>query len=158
MTGGALRRFRDWRRAGESGAVAIYRHPRFAFWFYLTVIVLFFLFWKLLGVLFGLVTLPFSLAQWRRALILTADEMIYRPQLGPIHRFAFRDIRGLRVIPLADSDALLGSGIRLQPGIEILLANGEKFSCSLESTQWRDSLDRLSKATGQQIDMGRYKF
>jgi hypothetical protein len=149
---------RSWRHAGEQGAVVIYPYRgqnRLALclvWAILLILIIDrqpTLRHPAVWVTSFAVPATYIFAQRRRALILTADEVIHRPAVAQPTRVPFDVILTIR--PAAVDVLTLFLRPMMCPGVVLELANGETYSFPLGSRHPREALATLSKATGKEI-------
>ena len=141
---------RSWRHAGEHGAVVIYpyRSRNTLTWFLVWTILLVALQNSIFWVAFVAVTATSILAQRRRALILTSNEVIHRPAVAQPTRVALGEITTIRAAHMGGPDLL---GPRVVPCVVLQLSNGETCIFPLEAQHPKEALAALSEAAGKEV-------
>jgi hypothetical protein len=90
-----------------------------------------------------------TMAEGRRAIVLTQAEVIYRPPLGRPIRTPIAGIQSIRRTRVTVSYGLQPSRV---PGVVMNLVNGEVVALPLDFKKQDDLLLRLSAVTGKAIE------
>lgn len=146
-----------WLHAGEEDGIIFY-HQRFAGRLVyqacvLAALLLVFPFYRRIPhtVLIGLsvAVVLRTLSERRRAIIFTDKEIVYRPAFGGPRRVQFEKLMNIRRKAIAESYLLRPNVV---PAIELHFNNGEILDLPLDFRERREILQRLSAATGKQIE------